>query len=145
EDCRPMGRVSQGVKGITLDENEKVIGVELIDDSVEILSITELGFGKRTISSQYRTQGRGGKGIITIKQTDRNGDIIQIKPVTDRDDLVIITDKGQVIRIKIDEISLLSRNTQGVRIIRLREGEKVVGVEKIAPEPDAESNPDEKK
>jgi len=131
EDCRPMGRVSQGVKGISISEEEKIIGMEIIDDSVEILSITENGYGKRTESSMYRKQSRGGKGILAMRLTDKNGDIIAIKPVTDKDDLMIITDKGQVIRTKISGISLMGRATQGVRLIRLKEGEKVVGVEKI--------------
>ncbi len=130
-DCRPMGRVSQGVKGITIDDNEKIIGMEIIDDSVEILSVTQNGFGKRTIASEYRKQSRGGKGILAMKLTDKNGEIVQIKPVTDKDDLMIITDKGQVIRTKISGISLLGRTTQGVKIIRLKEGEKVVSVEKV--------------
>jgi len=131
-DCRPQGRVSQGVKGIAISEDEKIIGMELIDDNVEILSVTENGYGKRTISSQYRKQSRGGKGILAMRLTDKNGEIVQIKPVTDKDDLVIITDKGQVIRTKIAGISLLGRTTQGVRIIRLKPSEKVVAVEKIA-------------
>ncbi len=139
-DCRPMGRVSQGVKGITLDENEKIIGMEIIDDSVEILSVTENGYGKRTISSEYRKQSRGGKGILAMRLTEKNGEIVQIKPVTDKDDLMIITDKGQVIRTKISGISLMGRTTQGVRIIRLKEGEKVVSVEKLYdPEVDVEA------
>ncbi|MEC7183403.1 MAG: DNA gyrase subunit A, partial [Bdellovibrionota bacterium] len=100
-DCRPQGRVSQGVKGIAINEDEKIIGMELIDDNVEILSVTENGYGKRTISSQYRKQSRGGKGILAMRLTEKNGEIVQIKPVTDKDDLMIITDKGQVIRTKI--------------------------------------------
>ena len=131
-DCRPQGRVSQGVKGIAINEDEKIIGMELIDDNVEILSVTENGYGKRTISSQYRKQSRGGKGILAMRLTEKNGEIVQIKPVTDKDDLMIITDKGQVIRTKIAGISLLGRTTQGVRIIRLKASEKVVAVEKIA-------------
>ena len=130
-DCRPQGRVSQGVKGITINDDERIIGMELIDDNVEILSVTENGYGKRTISSQYRKQSRGGKGILAMRLTEKNGEIVQIKPVTDKDDLVIITDKGQVIRTKIAGISLLGRTTQGVRIIRLKQSEKVVAVEKI--------------
>lgn len=132
EDCRLMGRVAQGVKGISLDTGkESVIGMEIIDDSVEILSVTEKGYGKRTTASQYRSQTRGGKGVLAMKLNEKNGDIIQIKPVTDKDDLMIITDKGQVIRTKISGISLLGRNTQGVRLIRLKDSEKVVSVEKI--------------
>jgi len=130
-DARPMGRVSQGVKGINIDDNERIIGMELIDDSVEILSITENGYGKRTAASQYRKQTRGGKGILAMRLTDKNGEIKQIKPVTDKDDLMVITDKGQVVRTKISGISLMGRATQGVRIIKLKEGESVVSVEKI--------------
>ena len=132
EDCRPVGRVSQGVRGISIDkDNEKVIGMEIIDDNVEILSVTQAGFGKRTIASEYRKQSRGGKGIIGMKLTEKNGDIVQIKPVSEKEDLMVITDKGQVIRIKISGISLIGRNTQGVKLIRLKDGEKVVAVEKI--------------
>jgi len=137
-DCRSMGRVSQGVKGISIDDNEKIIGMEIIDDGVEILSVTQNGYGKRTCASQYRKQTRGGKGILAMRLNDRNGEIIEIKPVTDKEDLMIITDKGQVIRTKISGISLLGRATQGVRIIRLKEDEKVVAVEKVAETEDDE-------
>lgn len=131
-DARPMGRVSQGVKGITLDEGEKIIGMEIIDDSVEILSVTENGYGKRTECSQYRRQTRGGKGILAMRLTDKNGNIAAIRPVNEGQDLMIITDKGQVIRTSISGISLMGRTTQGVRIIRLKDGEKVVAVENFA-------------
>ncbi len=132
EECRVMGRVSQGVKGINITDSEKVIGMEIIDDKIEILSVTENGYGKRTNAAEYRKQSRGGKGIIAMKLTDRNGDIVQILPVTESDDLMVITDHGQVIRTKISGISLLGRNTQGVRLINVKAGEKVVAVEKIA-------------
>lgn len=138
-DCRSVGRVSQGVRGITLDENETVIGMELIDDKVEILSVTENGYGKRTTASEYRAQTRGGKGILAMKLTEKNGDIISIKPVSDKDDLMVITNTGQVIRTKISGISLLGRNTQGVKLINLKPNEKVVAVEKIIdPDEDGE-------
>ena len=123
--------MSQGVKGIELSEDEKIIGMELIDDSVEILSVTANGYGKRTSASEYRKQSRGGKVILAMRLTEKNGDIIDIKPVTDKDDLMIISDKGQVIRTKISGISLMGRTTQGVRLIKLKEGEAVVAVEKI--------------
>jgi DNA gyrase subunit A len=137
-DCRPMGRVSQGVKGINIGNDERIIGMEIIDDGVEIFSITENGYGKRTIASQYRKQTRGGKGILAMRLTDKNGEIVQIKPVAETDDLMIITDKGQVIRTKISGISLMGRATQGVRVIRLKDGEKVVAIEKIL-DPEEES------
>jgi DNA gyrase subunit A len=138
-DARPLGRVSQGVKGIELSDDEKIIGMEIIDDSVEILSVTANGYGKRTSVSEYRRQSRGGKGILAMRLTEKNGDIIDIKPVTDKDDLMIISDKGQVIRTKISGISLMGRTTQGVRLIKLKEGEAVVAVEKIVdPDEDIE-------
>ncbi len=138
-DCRAMGRVSQGVKGINIEDSEKIVGMEIIDDNVEILSVTEKGYGKRTQASQYRRQTRGGKGILAMRLTEKNGDIIDIKPVSDKDDLMIISDKGQVIRTTISGISLMGRATQGVRIIRLKDDEKVVAVEKVAdPEKDDE-------
>ncbi|MCO4794707.1 MAG: DNA gyrase subunit A [Bacteriovoracaceae bacterium] len=140
-DCRSMGRVSQGVKGINIGEGERVIGMEIIDDNVEILSITENGYGKRTSSSQYRKQTRGGKGILAMRLTDKNGEITDIKPVSDKDDLMIITDKGQVIRTKISGISLMGRATQGVRIIKLKSGEKVVAVEKIIDPDEVDETP----
>jgi DNA gyrase subunit A len=142
-DCRPMGRVSQGVKGINIGDGEKIIGMEIIDDNVEILSITENGYGKRTSSSQYRKQTRGGKGILAMRLTEKNGEITDIKPVSDKDDLMIITDKGQVIRTKISGISLMGRATQGVRIIKLKAGEHVVAVEKIIDPEDVDESPAE--
>jgi DNA gyrase subunit A len=137
-DCRPMGRVSQGVKSITLSETEKAIGMAIIDDGMELLSVTERGYGKRSQTKEYRKQTRGGKGIIAMKLTEKTGNITQIKPVTDSDDLMIITNNGQVIRTKISGISLLGRNTQGVRLINLKDGESVVAVEKIAETDDEE-------
>tara|TARA_B100001971_G_scaffold213155_1_gene245615 strand:- start:208713 stop:211169 length:2457 start_codon:yes stop_codon:yes gene_type:complete len=131
-DARSMGRVSQGVKGISIGKDEKVIGMEIIDDGVEILSVTEKGYGKRSSASEYRKQSRGGKGIIAQKLTDKTGEIIQIKPVDESQDLMIITNNGQVIRTKISGISLLGRNTQGVRLINLKEGEAVVAIESLA-------------
>jgi len=131
-DCRAMGRVSQGVKGISIGDKEKVIGMEIIDDGVEILSVTDNGYGKRSSAAEYRKQSRGGKGIIAQKLNDKTGEIIQIKPVNENEDLMIITNNGQVIRTKISGISLLGRNTQGVRLINLKDGEAVVAIENLA-------------
>ncbi len=131
-DCRPMGRVSQGVKAISLTDEERAIGMAIIDDGMELLSVTSKGYGKRSQTSEYRKQSRGGKGIIAMKLTDKTGNLAQIKPVSEADDLMIITNNGQVIRTKIAGISLLGRNTQGVRLINLKDGEAVVAVEKMA-------------
>jgi DNA gyrase subunit A len=132
DECRAQGRVSQGVKGMSLEDGEWVIGMETIDDKSEILTVTARGYGKRSSAEEYRKQSRGGKGILAMKLTEKTGDIMGILPVTDKDDLMIITDKGQVIRTKISGISLLGRNTQGVRLINVKPDEKVVAVEKIA-------------
>ncbi|MCE3011897.1 MAG: DNA gyrase subunit A [Proteobacteria bacterium] len=140
EDARAMGRVSQGVKGMNLEEGEKIIGMEILEPGTEILTVTDRGYGKRSEEAEYRTQTRGGKGILAMKLTDKTGNIVSIKPVTERDDLMIITDKGQVIRTKISGISLLGRNTQGVRLINVKADEKVVAVEKII---DPDEGPEE--
>lgn len=138
DECRAQGRVSQGVKGMSLEDGEEVIGMEVIDEKSEILTVTARGYGKRSSAEEYRTQSRGGKGILAMKLTEKTGDIMGILPVTDKDDLMIITDKGQVIRTKISGISLLGRNTQGVRLINVKPDEKVVAVEKIM-DPDEET------
>ncbi len=132
DDCRAQGRVSQGVKGMSIEDKDYVIGMEVIDDSSEILTVTSRGYGKRSAAEEYRKQSRGGKGILAMKLTEKTGEIMAILPVSDKDDLMIITDKGQVIRTKISGISLLGRNTQGVRLINVKPDEKVVAVEKIA-------------
>jgi len=132
--CRSMGRVSQGVKGINLSESESLIGMICLkndDVDYDILSVTSKGFGKRTPASDYKTQSRGGKGVIAMKLTEKNGEIIQVKAVTNSDDLIIISDQGQVIRTSVNEISVVGRNTQGVRVMKVKDDEEVVAVEKI--------------
>ncbi|MCB9094751.1 MAG: DNA gyrase subunit A [Halobacteriovoraceae bacterium] len=141
--CRPMGRTSQGVKGINISSNETVIGMIIVEENMEILSVTSKGFGKRTEEADFKKQSRGGKGIIAMKLTPKNGDIVEVKPVTEKDDLMIITDKGQVIRTKIAEISKVGRNTQGVRVIRLNSDESVVSVEKILESDDEDTENEE--
>lgn len=142
-DARAVGRVSQGVKGVTLSDEEKVIGMEIIDDSVEVLTLTENGYGKRTQVSEYRKTARGGKGILAMRLTEKNGNIVDLKPVTEKDELMIITDKGQVVRTKVSGISLIGRVAQGVRVVRLKDGEKVVAIEKIAESEDQNMEEDE--
>jgi DNA gyrase subunit A len=132
EDLRAQGRVSQGVKGISLTKEEEVIGFIMINDQDEVLTVTDKGFGKRTPASEFRAQTRGGKGTIAMRLSGKNGSIVQIKPVTEKEDLMIISNNGQVIRTKISEISKVGRNTQGVKLINLKANEKVVAVEKIA-------------
>ena len=133
-DVRTMGRVAAGVRGMDLDANDEVVGMTVLSkkEKLDILSVTNSGYGKRTDSDEYRVQSRGGKGIITMKTTDKNGEVIGVKAVSNADDLMVITDKGQVVRIRIREISTMGRNTQGVRLVRLKEGEKVVACQSLA-------------
>ena len=135
KDVRPIGRVSQGVIGIRLDEGDSVIGMESIIQGSKstLLAITENGFGKRTELDEYRVQTRGGKGVITYKITPKTGVIVGIKIVNDDDDVMLITDTGTIIRLNVAEISILGRSTQGVTLMRTNEG-KVVSIEKIEAE-----------
>ena len=137
KDVRPVGRVSQGVIGIRLDEDDNVIGMESIIQGSKstLLAITENGFGKRTELDEYRVQTRGGKGVITYKITPKTGTIIGIRIVNEEDDVMLITDTGTIIRLNVAEISVLGRSTQGVTLMRTNEG-KVVSIEKIEPDKD---------
>jgi len=137
KDVRPMGRVSQGVIGMRLSEGDEVIGMESIisgSTSATLLAITENGFGKRTELDEYRVQTRGGKGVITYKITPKTGKIVGIRIATENEDVMMITDKGTVIRLKVSEVSVLGRATQGVTLMRTNDGAKVVSIETIDPE-----------
>jgi DNA gyrase subunit A len=135
-----MGRVTRGVRGMTLEDNDVVIGMEIINDMTgsTLFTVTEHGFGKRTELSEYRLQSRGGKGVITIKTTERNGKVVSLRLVTDEDDLMLITDGGKLIRMPVNGIPIIGRNTQGVRLIRLEEQEKVVALERLAEKEEGE-------
>ena len=128
---RPIGRSGRGVRGITLKKEDRVVSMEVIGDKATALTITENGFGKRTESSEYRIQSRGGKGVINIKRTAKNGKIISIKIVSDEDQLMIITSDGNIIRMKVSEISTIGRNTQGYRIVSLKENTKIVDMARV--------------
>ncbi|MCE3009390.1 MAG: DNA gyrase subunit A [Proteobacteria bacterium] len=131
DDVRPMGRSARGVKGITLAKADVVVGMEVIEKDTRdtILMVTESGYGKRSEVSEYRIQSRGGVGIITQKTTDKVGSVVGTRKVMNSEELILSTDKGQVIRMKITDISILGRNTQGVRLINLDEkAEKVTGL-----------------
>jgi DNA gyrase subunit A len=132
-DVRAMGRSARGVKGVTLGKEDIVVGMEIIDKSTKatILMVTENGYGKRTAVEEYRVQSRGGVGIITQKTTDKVGAVVGTRMVLDTDELMITTDKGQTIRMVASGISILGRNTQGVRLINLNEEEKVTGIARI--------------
>src|SRR5262249_13532056 len=132
ENVRPMGRTARGVRGIKLrDAKDEVVGMAVVprEHPATLLTVSERGYGKRTRTSDYPTKNRGGKGVITIKTTERNGKVVGLRIVTDEDDLMLITDGGKLIRMPVDGIPTIGRNTQGVRLIRLEEGEKVVAME----------------
>ncbi len=135
KDVRPMGRVSQGVIGIRIGEDDFVIGMESIiqGSKATLLAITENGFGKRTELDEYRVQTRGGKGVITYKVTPKTGNLVGIRIATDNEDVMLITDTGTIIRLRVADISILGRSTQGVTLMRTNEG-KVVSIETIQKE-----------
>ncbi|MFO0629452.1 MAG: DNA gyrase subunit A [Polyangiales bacterium] len=136
-EIREVGRDSRGVWGIDLRDGDAVVSMDVIrdKDAQQVLAICENGYGKRTKVEEFRSQSRGGKGIIAIDASDRNGDVVDLDLVEESDSIVVITNRGQIIRTRVNEVRLAGRNTQGVRIIRLDDGEKVVGVEPMA-EPD---------
>ena len=135
KDVRPVGRTAQGVIGIRLDVEDIVIGMEPIISGSKstLLAITENGFGKRTETDEYRVQNRGGRGVITYKITPKTGDLVGIRVVNGTEDVMLITDTGTIIRMNVDEISVLGRATQGVTLMRTNEG-KVVSIETVEPE-----------
>lgn len=125
-DVREMGRATSGVRGIKLAEGEETIGLTIINEERnQILAVTQLGYGKRTDIENYRCQTRGGKGVKTINITEKNGQLQSLRSVSEQDDLVVVTDKGMLIRMEVNQISQLGRATQGVRLIRLNEGHLV--------------------
>ncbi|MBN2108354.1 MAG: DNA gyrase subunit A [Deltaproteobacteria bacterium] len=132
ENVRSMGRTATGVRGIALEEGDEVVAMEILRGDATLLSITERGYGKRSNIAEYRRQTRGGKGIITIKTDERNGNVVGIKQVMEEDNIMIITSKGKLIRIDMKNVSVIGRNTKGVRLINVEEGERVVGVTKVA-------------
>ena len=133
KDVRPVGRSAQGVIGIRLDEGDQVIGMESIinGNNATLLAITENGFGKRTELEEYRVQNRGGKGVITYKITPKTGNIIGIRIATGTEDIMLITDTGTIIRLKVNDVSILGRSTQGVTLMRTNDGGKVVSIELV--------------
>ena len=129
---RVVGRATKGVRGMDLEGDDVVVGMEIVGDGTAILTVCEHGHGKRTDASEYRSQRRGGKGIITIKTTERNGKVVGINKMMDDDDLMLITTLGKIIRIHGANIPVIGRNTQGVRLIGIESEEKVSGVARLA-------------
>ncbi len=136
---RPTGRTSQGVKSISLDDNESVVDMTIVKDGAEVMTLTENGFGKRTDISEYRLQSRGGKGIKVGTLNDKTGNIVNLKLVTPDDDIMIISDNGTIIRINASEISRIGRSTQGVRVMRMKGDESKVCSFTVVPRMDEDT------
>ncbi len=140
-DIRPVGRTAQGVRGIKLSEpDDAVVGLEVLKHGQTLFTVTENGYGKRTSIDEYPVQRRGGKGVITIKTTERNGRVVTILVVDDDDDVMLVTDSGRIIRIAMAGVSVISRNTQGVRLIGLEAGERVVAAARLAEKDDEDEH-----
>jgi DNA gyrase subunit A len=134
EDVRATGRTSQGVRGIRLEENDFVIGMIIAENTHKVLTLTENGFGKKTDMTEYRRINRGGKGVINIICSERNGNVAGILPVIDTDEILLISKKGILIRTTCDQISTVGRNTQGVKIMKLGANDKLINMTKIMKE-----------
>jgi DNA gyrase subunit A len=141
-DVRPMGRTARGVRGIKLAGDAQMISLIIPDADKQILTVSENGYGKRTNSEEFPVYGRGGQGVIAMQASERNGAVVGAVQVYDTDEIMLISNKGTLVRTRVDEVSVQGRNTQGVRLIRLKEGEKLVGLERVD-EPDAEDIEDE--
>ena len=137
DQVRPMGRTATGVWGIRLQTGDEVVGMEILLPGATILTVTANGYGKRTPLEDYRVQNRGGQGIITIRTTARNGDVVGVVQVVDDDQVMLITDGGQVLRCRVSGISTMGRATQGVRLMDLEAPEKIVSVARLAEREDA--------
>ena len=143
-DARPMGRTARGVRGMMLEGDDEIIGMEVVSDATAstLVTVTETGYGKRTSLTEYRVQSRGGKGIITIKTGGRNGQVVDVKLVDNESDLMFITDRGKVLRTRVSALSVIGRNTMGVRLMVLEADERIVAVAKLAEKEDDEGNPE---
>ena len=132
DEARSMGRDTYGVRGMKLDAGDEVVSLDLVEPGAALLAVSENGYGKRTEMEEYRLTRRGGKGIITMKTTDKTGRVIGVRMVTDDDQIMLVTSGGKVIRLRVNEIRVIGRNTQGVRLIGLEEGERVASVARLA-------------
>ena len=137
-DVRPMGRTAYGVRGISLREDDTVVAMEILSPGGTIVSVTELGYGKRTELEEYRLQSRGGVGIINIQTSDRNGKVVGVAQVTDDDELMLITQQGKILRMASKDIRTIGRATQGVRLIDIEGDDRAVSIAKLAETDDEE-------
>ena len=139
QDARPMGRTAYGVKGIELEEGDTVVSLQVVRQGGTVLTVTRNGYGKRTALEEYRLQTRGGKGLINIKTSDRNGPVVGVNFLRAEEQVMLITEKGMIIRLNTADISTIGRNTQGVRLIQLEEGDHLVSVARLAEREDDDS------
>ncbi len=141
---RNQGRATRGVRGIRLkSKDDAVVSIEIVKPDCTLLTISERGFGKRTSFDEYPTKNRGGKGVITLKTSKRNGSVVAACAVHENDSLMLISESGQMIKITLDDLRVISRNTQGVRIFNLAEGDKLVSVAPVKSEEDEPDGDDQ--
>src|SRR5699024_3363525 len=131
DEVRSMGRSTYGVRGITLRDDDEVVSMDIVEEDMQILHVTNKGIGKRTPEKEYRTIRRGGKGVFTCRLTEDTGHVVSVMPVTGEEDIMLITAAGVLIRIPVETVSQTGRNTQGVRLIRLKDDEEVATIAKI--------------
>jgi DNA gyrase subunit A len=136
-DARPMGRSAYGVRGMQLREGDEVVAMRVVSPDATLLTVCENGYGKRTDVGEYRSQTRGGIGLKNVQTSDRNGFVVDIAGVSDRDELLLVTEQGQIIRMKAGDLRPIGRDTQGVRLMDLAEGDRLVSVATLT-EPDEE-------
>ena len=128
QDVRSMGRSARGVKGINLQELDSIVGMDTMNPNGQVLVVSELGFGKRTAVDQYRTQSRGGKGLINLKVTEKTGAVVGLRVVRPEQDLLLINNDGIIIRMDVGQIRVIGRNTQGVALMRTEENQRIVAL-----------------
>lgn len=140
KDVREMGRTASGVRGMTLDKGDEIIAMEIVNPESTALSVTELGFGKKTVFKEYRLQSRGGKGVINLKVTPKNGKVINVLSVREDDEVIIVTNGGMVVRCPVSQIRTSGRNAQGVYVIRLKDNQKVAATARVVEKEDGEDS-----
>jgi DNA gyrase subunit A len=133
---RPTGRGTYGVKGITLEEGDAVVSLEILNPESTLLTVSANGYGKRSGIDEYRVQSRGGKGVITMRTTEKTGDVISVRQVTNDDHLMLVTDSGRIIRLRMVELRVIGRNTQGVRLFNVGSDERVASLALLAEKED---------
>ena len=141
-DIRATGRVAGGIRGMRIDEGDRIVGMEVLSYGQTLFAVTENGYGKRTSIDEYPVQKRGGKGVITIKTNERNGRVVSILLVEETDEMMLMTNSGKIIRMPIKGISVISRNTQGVRLMGLEADEKIAGAARLAEQENDRENGD---